>query len=284
VKTLYTGNFDARGRRLDPRVLPRGSELSWAGVWIPSPRSSQDATGAQQSLGAWAYGDNAARWFSFPIGKGKPLDQVRLTLNEFRRMALSAKYYEPLNPNLRGFSQAGGKLMLYQGWEDWGVTPSQTLMYYDALRRAMGGQEQTDRFARLYMIPGMSHCGGGPSPNTSDMLLQMVRWVEDGQTPEFILVTDRNPATQSTRQRPIFHYPLVPRYIGPDPAQDPTGPDKPDNFAPAKPAKLRVDSIDWVGNSLLSPSTGQTAGTNVEIKRTGTAPRQSRQGRERSNQ
>jgi len=109
------------------------------------------------------------------------------------------------------------------------------------------------------------------------MLLQMVRWVEDGQAPEFILVADRNPATQSTRQRPIFHYPLVPQYVGPDPAQDPTGPDKPDNFAPAKPAKLHADSIDWVGNFLLSPSTGQAAGTNIGIKRTGAAPRRPRQ-------
>ncbi|MBS1857446.1 MAG: tannase/feruloyl esterase family alpha/beta hydrolase [Acidobacteria bacterium] len=52
------------------------------------------------------------------------------------------------------------------------MSPSQTLMYYDAVRRTTGGQEQTDRFARLYLIPGMSHRGGGPTPNNSDMLLQ----------------------------------------------------------------------------------------------------------------
>ncbi len=253
VSTFYSGNFDQQGRRLDPRVLPRGSELSWAGFWIPRPPPPSAPAGTLPSSGALAFGDNAARWFSYPIGRGKPLDQVQLTLDEVRLIAESARYYEPLDPDLRRFREAGGKLMVYQGAGDWGVTPSQTLMYYDALRRTMGGQERTDRFARLYMVPGMSHCFGGPTPNTSDMLLRMVKWVEEGQAPESILVTDRSPATQGTRQRPVFRYPLVARYIGPNPAQDPTGSDKPENFVAASPAKLHVDSIDWVGDFLLTP-------------------------------
>jgi feruloyl esterase len=259
VKTFYAGNFDARGRRLDPRVLPYGSELSWAGFWVPRPGAAQETAGAQRALGAWAYGDNAARWFSFPPGQGKPLDQVQLTLDEFRRMALSAKYYEPLDPDLRAFREAGGKLMIYSGWADWGVTPSQTLMYYDAVRRAMGGQQATDRFVRLFMVPGMSHCGGGLAPDTSAMLLEMVRWVEQGRAPESILASGQNPVTGSARQRPVFRYPLAARYIGPDPRQDPAGPDKPENFVAARPAKLHADSIDWVGNFLLSPRAARPA-------------------------
>jgi feruloyl esterase len=144
VRTLYTGNFDPQGRRLDPRVLPRGSELSWRGCWVPP-----DSTPARLSPGAvvaaWRWGENTARWFSFPIRQGKPLSQVQLTADEFHRMALSAKYYEPLDPDLRAFRDAGGKLMIYSGWQDWGVTPSQTLLYYDAVRRAMGGQDAADR-------------------------------------------------------------------------------------------------------------------------------------------
>ncbi len=253
VNTLYTGNFDSQGRRLDPRLLPRGSELAWAGFWIPRPPLAADPPGTEPTSGARAFGDNAARWFSYPIGHGKPLNQVRLTVEEFRKMALSAKYYEPLDPDLHAFRQAGGKLMLYQGLSDWGVTPSQTLMYYDALRRTMGGQEQADRMTRLFLVPGMSHCGGGPTPDVSEMLAQMVRWVENGQAPESILVTDRNPATQDTRRRPVFRYPLIARYVGPNPAQDPASPDKLENFVAANPAKPHVDSIEWVGNFLLTP-------------------------------
>lgn len=260
VKTLYTGNFDRRGRRLDPRVLPPGSELSWQGFWIP-PASSRTSpeSGTPPVVAAWRWGDNTARWFSFPIGRGKPFRAVELTVEEFHRMALSAHYYEPLDPDLRAFRDAGGKLMIYQGWADWGVTPSQTLMYYDALRRTMGGQEATDRFARLFMVPGMSHCGGGPSPDASEMLLQMVRWVEEGRAPEFILVSDRNPVTQAPRRRPVFRYPLVARYTGPEPARDPTGPDKPENFVAAPAATAHRDSMDWVGNFLLAPGRSRRA-------------------------
>lgn len=257
VRTFYAGNFDAQGRRLDPRIIPRGSELAWDGFWIPRPPAPAAPPGTPPASGAYAFGDNASRWFSFPPGQGKPLDQVQLTVEEFHRIAQSAKYYEPLDPDLRAFRQAGGKLILYQGQSDWGVTPSQTLMYYDALRRVMGGQEQTDRFARLFLVPGMSHCGGGPTPGNSELLLQMVRWVETGLAPESILALDRNPATQQTRQRPVFRYPLVPRYIGPAPSQDPAGPDQPENFVAAPPARVYVDSIDWVGNFLLTPRRAQ---------------------------
>ncbi len=253
VNAFYTGDFDQQGRRLDPRVLPCGSELNW-GFWITRPPSPSAPAGTPPSSGARMFGDNAARWFSYPIGRGRPLDQVQLTIDDFRLMAESAKYYEPLNPDLHKFRQAGGKLLLYQGMSDGSLPPSQTLTYYDAMRRTMGGQEDTDRFARLFMIPGMGHCRGGPTPNTSDMLLQMIRWVEDRQAPESIIVTDRSPVTQGTRRRPVFRYPLVARYVGPNPAQDPTGPDKPENFVAAKPRKLQVDSIDWVGSYLLAPA------------------------------
>jgi hypothetical protein len=252
VQTLYTGNFDPQGRRLDPRVLPRGSELTWLGFWIP-PVTTPAGLSPQPVVAAWRWGDNTARWFSFPIGQGKPLTRVRLTVEEFRRMAPAAKYYEPLDPDLRAFRDAGGKLMIYSGWGDWGVTPSQTLMYYDAVRRAMGGQEATDRFVRLFMVPGMSHCGGGPTPDTSEMLRQMVKWVEEGEAPESILAHDRNPLTNAVRHRPVFRYPLAVRYIGPDPKEDPTGPDKAENFVAAPAAKPHRDSIDWVGDFLLTP-------------------------------
>ena len=51
----------------------------------------------------------------------------------------------------------------------------------------MGGQRRTDRFARLFLVNGMNHCSGGPTPDTSDMILQMVRWVENDARPESIM-------------------------------------------------------------------------------------------------
>lgn len=266
VRRLYAGNFDEQGRRLDPRFLPRGSELTWLGFWIP-PASPQGAAGRSFVTAAWRWGENTARWFSFPVGQGKPFRDVQLTVEEFERMALQARHYEPLDPDLRAFRDAGGRLLMYSGWEDWGVTYSQVLMYYDAVRRAMGGQEATDRFFRLFMVPGMSHCTGGPTPDTAGMLLQLVRWVEEGEAPESILAQDTNPATKAPRRRPVFRYPLVARYVGPDPKQDPSGPDRPENFVAAQPAHVHSDAVDWIGNFLMTPG----AGADV-LRIRGTAP------------
>lgn len=143
--------------------------------------------------------------------------------------AASARAYD-----LREFRRRGGKLMLYQGQADPLVPQVQVLEYYNAMRDEMGGQRRTDRFARLFLINGMSHCGGGPTPNTSDLTRQMVRWVEDGRAPDSITVTDTNAAMDATRTRPVFSYPRVAKYVAPDPATDPTGPDKPENFVSAR--------------------------------------------------
>jgi feruloyl esterase len=253
VRAFYEGVLDEKGRRLDPRIIPRGSELSWIGYWAPTPAPATAPAGTPDSYGARTWGDGPARWFSFAIGKGRPLDQVDISVSTLREMEPQARVNEALNPNLRPFRASGGKLMIYQGLSDYGVTPSQTFTYYDALRDYMGGQAATDKFARLYAIPGMGHCGGGPTPDASAMLLQMVRWVEAGQAPESILVTDRNTATNETRQRPVFRYPQVAKYIGPDPVANPTAADKPENFVAAAPTRTHVDHVDWEGNDWLKP-------------------------------
>ena len=107
-------------------------------------------------------------------------------MRDFAQMAQQAKYYDALNPDLEAFRRRGGKLLIYQGQADALVPPSGTIDYYNAVREAMGGQRRTDRFARLFLVNGMNHCGGGPTPDTSDMILQMVRWVESDAAPETI--------------------------------------------------------------------------------------------------
>jgi hypothetical protein len=251
VRTLYAGIFDRQGRRLDPRTSPRGSELSWAGWWVPLPAPATAPAGTAPTFVARAFGENVSRWLSYPIGRGKPLDQVDLSVREFRQAVGSTRYYDALNPNLDVFRRRGGKLLMYQGWSDPLVPPVQTLEFYNALRATMGGQERTDRFARLFMVNGMGHCGGGPAPSSSDLTLQIVRWVEAGTAPDSVLVGDTDAATNQPRQRPVFPYPLVPKYVGP--AGDPAAADKPQNFVAAPPATKHDDDVDWIGDFLLRP-------------------------------
>ena len=132
-----------------------------------------------------------------------------------------------VEPNIKPFVKRGGKLILYHGWCDAALPPRNTIAYYEAVRAKMGAK-QADSFLRLYMLPGVQHCGGGPGPNhmgefdkepdaTSNMLLALERWVESGVAPAGLTAVrykgDRRTAGIE-RTRPICVYPQVAQYKG----------------------------------------------------------------------
>lgn len=78
---------------------------------------------------------------------------------------------------------------MYHGWADSNVPPEDGVRYYEAAERAMGGPSQTTDFFRLFMVPGMGHCGGGPGPNTFDAVGALDQWVERGKAPEKIVAS-----------------------------------------------------------------------------------------------
>lgn len=249
VKSLYDGPRDARGVRLDPRYSPVGSELSWPGFWMPTPPSASAPPGTVPNHGVARWMETVPRWMVYPSGKGKSFDDVRFTVDEFMQSVdKTSKYYDHMNPDLSPFRDAGGKVLIYQGLADGLLPPSTTLDYYNEMRKTMGGQTRTDRFARLFLVNGMGHCASPayPSPDVAALVLQMVRWVEEGEAPESIVASDLH----GERQRPVFPYPLVPKYVGPDPSVDSTGPNKLENFVPARPRQQHNDDVRWVGDYL----------------------------------
>jgi feruloyl esterase len=70
-----------------------------------------------------------------------------------------------INPDLTAFKQRGGKLLMYHGWSDQNVPPQSTIKYYKSVLDKMGSGPQTDSWLRLFMAPGMAHCGDGEGPN-----------------------------------------------------------------------------------------------------------------------
>ena len=113
-----------------------------------------------------------------------------------------------LGPDLNGaatgdfsaFKARGGKLLIFQGWADPIVAPFQTIALYKGLSDKFGGDEETQKFARLFMAAGAGHCGlggglngfhsanfGAPSPPSTDadhdLFTALARWVEDGAAP-----------------------------------------------------------------------------------------------------
>ena len=91
-------------------------------------------------------------------------------------------YVDAVNPDLSKFKASGGKLLLTHGWADTGITPETTIWYYDSVLDKMG-KNQSD-WMRLFMVPGMGHCGGGPGVNTFDSIGTLEKWVEKGVAPD----------------------------------------------------------------------------------------------------
>ena len=114
--------------------------------------------------------------------------------------------------NLNTFSGHGGKLMFYHGASDPWFSALDTLDYYERMTKANGGPEQVRNWSRLYLVPGMGHCGGGPEALDSfDALSALVQWVEKGSAPESITATGR---AFPGRSRPLCAYPLHAHYKG----------------------------------------------------------------------
>jgi feruloyl esterase len=111
------------------------------------------------------------------------------------------------------------------------------MAYFEAITEAMGGDEATAEFARLYLVPGMYHCGGGDGPDQFDLLTPLLGWVEDGVAPGSITATELDEAGEGVRTRPVYPYPDVPAYDG-------TG--DPDDAASFSPAPDGAHDLEWV--------------------------------------
>jgi feruloyl esterase len=115
--------------------------------------------------------------------------------------------------DLGAFQKRGGKLILYHGWADELLSPYNSIDYYEAVEKKMG-RENTAGFARLFMVPGMAHCAGGPGPNTFDAVAAMVKWVEEGTAPAQLIATHVDQSGKRGRTRPLCPYPQAAKYTG----------------------------------------------------------------------
>jgi feruloyl esterase len=135
------------------------------------------------------------------------------------------------DPNLAPFKQHGGKLIQYVGWSDTGIAPDNDINYHRAVTRVMGGPEDTQDFYRLFMVPGMAHCSGGPGASAfgqsvngpdpadpaDDVLSALDHWVENRRAPDTIITTkyvNDTPAQGIAFQRPLCPYPQIAIYRG----------------------------------------------------------------------
>lgn len=135
----------------------------------------------------------------------KDIDQGRAEYGEI---------FDATDTDLSGFKARGGKLILYHGWADPLITPYLSIDYYMRLQQRMGS---TADFARLFMIPGMGHCAGGPLANV-DWLSAIDNWVANGTNPDGRTTQTTLIATgtigDKRRSRPLCPYPSTAKYLG----------------------------------------------------------------------
>jgi feruloyl esterase len=199
AKKIYAGPSNPKtGASLYPG-LPFGSEFGW-NSFSPAPRAAMNAPYAPVFL--WAFGP-AWDWKTFNY------DTDVVTMNQRLSPALNAT-----SPNLDTFRSLGHKLLIYQGWSDAIVPPGETIHYYESLMARDGVQKKSaplDNSVKLYMVPGMGHCGSGPGAANFPWWDAMVAWVERGTAPEELTGTraPKGPAASNTL-RPLCPYPQQP--------------------------------------------------------------------------
>jgi feruloyl esterase len=182
VETFYGGVRNSAG------------ELIFSGQALGNPigaqRSTNQAPGGVFDLVRIAYNNPEFDWRNFDLDRDmKYLDE-------------KIGYVDAVNPDLSAFKARGGKLLMTHGWSDTGITPETTIWYYDSVLGKMGSN-QSD-WMRLFMAPGMGHCGGGPGVNTFDSIGTLEKWVEKGQAPDTLLATGAQGLTRPLCQHPQF--------------------------------------------------------------------------------
>lgn len=222
LKDIYAGYRDPRGNVAYGGFMP-GHETGWKvfllnGADPSQPFTDKSAVGAVGFFKNFVFDDPNWNFLNWNYDKDMTFTDKKL-----------ASEINATDPDLKAFRAHGGKLLLYHGWTDPGASPLETIDYFDNVvgtvsdkKAEAPGREtpafldsiqKVDEFARLFMVPGMDHCGGGPGPNVFDAFGSLTQWVETGHAPAKIVAAHMT-SGKVTMTRPLCPYPQVARYMG----------------------------------------------------------------------
>jgi hypothetical protein len=207
IDVMYA-DVASQGKRLVPG-WPVGAEVMLNGQ---SGWAGQVVDAANGKPGAWrSYADGFLEYVAFPVND-PPTTLAAFNIDrDPQRAAEASSILDATDPDLSAFRQHNGKLLMYFGWADPQLNPRMGLEYYQKVTEQMG--PTTDEFARLFMVPGMFHCGGGIGTSTFDAMTPLIQWVESNKAPAE-LAASRVVDGKVVRTRPVCAYPEIARYKG----------------------------------------------------------------------
>ena len=197
ARRIYAGAVNPRTHKSVFPGMPPGSELVWPALAGPKPFTIP------------------VSHFAYVVFKNPQWDY--LTFDYDKDVAAADKIDDGLlnatDPNLKAFFSHGGKLITYHGWNDQLISPINSVNYYETVVKANGGAAKVSESYRLFMAPGMNHCGGGDGPSQMDPLPLLDDWVANGKAPDKIIAQHRT-GNRVDRSRPWCSYPQIAKYKG----------------------------------------------------------------------
>jgi len=215
LKKIYAGTRTSKGEQVYPGYF-MGAEAG-AGGWTDWITGSAPGKGNEYKF--------ATQGGAYILFQDPAWDYRTFNLDRDTKIAddTLGQWLNATDPNLKSFKNRGGKLIIYHGWSDPALAPTSSVEYYERVVATMG-RKDAESFTRLFMVPGMQHCGGGPGPNSfgGPITAALEQWIEQGSAPNKIIATryktdgDRygDPSSGVARTRPLCPYPQVARHEG----------------------------------------------------------------------
>jgi len=194
ARALYQPFVNPKNKQVIHASLEPGSELGWNVFAGPQPFGT------------------ALQFFQFMASNNPQVDYKTIDFNDAATLdAIDNDIVNAKSTDLKRFVGRGGKLIQYHGWSDPQIPPGGTVTYYDDVAKALGPKVK-DNY-RLFMVPGMNHCGGGDGPASFDMVAALEQWVEQKKAPDTIPAAHLTNG-QPDRTRILCPYPQVATYKG----------------------------------------------------------------------
>jgi hypothetical protein len=207
LKSIYAETRNKDGVIYPAQPVGGEGEVGGWGAWItgvnPALLAAQKAPSNRFAFGT--------EMFKHLILNDPSFDYSRYEPSNFKKeTALAATYLNATNPDLDAFKNKGHKLLLWHGWSDPALTALGSIKYYDQVQAR---DPKSTEYFRMFMMPGVLHCAGGPGPDTAEWTTAIVDWVENGKAPDRV-VAKKMANGAVTRTRPLCAYPQKAVYKG----------------------------------------------------------------------